>query len=297
MTTFTPRRLGAYVLPGDPTWLGETLGQYYPLLDDLVVPVPRSGVGWSGKPILLDECLGIIRAADDRGILRVVEGDWIDPEHPLAADTAQRQAALRSLRGHVDWVLQFDGDEFLPRPAVIAELIDLAEAQEVDAVEIPMRVLYRRTKRHVWEVVESGGETHHEYPGSIILRPEVNLVSARRTAGPFIRVASDDAVRSLQLARPPEPDERRVRGFSADDAIVHNSWARSSASIRRKATGWGHARQFSFARYFWLRWWPTPVMWWSQRDVHPFSGGLWPRLRRIPSRGAVADSPSREIGG
>lgn len=279
-------------MPGDSTWLAESLRQYYPLLDDLVIPVPSHGLGWSGQPIPVDECLGVIRAIDTRGILRIVEGEWVDIADPLSADTAQRQAALDALRGRVDWVLQLDGDEFLPRPAVVSDVIEIAEREHAVAVEVPMRVLFRRTKRHVWEVVQASGAILHEYPAPVIVRPEARLVDARRAAGTFVRLTAEEAAGSLQLRHSLAEGEKRVAGFAEADAIVHNSWARSPSSIRRKGTGWGHAKQISFTRYFWLRWWPTPALWWALRDLHPFSRGLWPRLRRLPNAGEVADSPT-----
>lgn len=284
-------RLGAYVLPGDPVWLEETLRQYYPLLDDLVVPVPDGGIGWAGRPLPVDECLAIIRRVDSRGVARVIHGSWVEPQSPMKGDTAQRQAALDALAGTVDWALQLDSDEFLPRPAVIAELIALADAHGADAVELPMRVLFRRTARHVFEITAADGAPHHEYPGAVLVRPTVRLADARRVEGRFVRVVCDEASGSLQLSRAPEPHEARAGGFDPADVIIHNSWARTPSEVRQKVASWGHAKDVHPGLYYWLRWWPAPALWWATRDFHPFSRGLWPRLRRIRNEGVVADSP------
>lgn len=285
------RRIGAYVLPGDPVWLAESLAQYYPLLDDLVVPVPADGLGWSGLPVPVGDCLAAIRSLDTRRIAREFAGHWVNVESPIHADTAQRQSGLDQLATSVDWVVQLDNDEFLPRPALLIEAIDRAEELHVDAVELPMRVLFRRTRKHVFEVTEEGGAPHHEYPGCVIVRPNVRLQNARQVEGPFLRLAAARAGASIQLARPAAEDELRLTNLDEGDAIVHNSWARSPEEIRRKVGSWGHSGDTNFHRYYWFRWWPVPWIWRLLRNFHPFSKGLWPRLRRLPNAGVVADHP------
>ena len=274
------RRVGAYVLPGDATWLDRTLPTYYDLLDELVVPVPVDGRGWTGAPIEVDRCLEIVRRVDTRGLLRVVEGRWTRPDDPLAADTAQRQAAVDALSPTVDWIVQVDNDELLPDLAVLETAIERAEALGVVGVELPMRVLFRRTRRHVFEVACADGSPHHEYPGPLVVRAGAHLVDARRADGPFLRLVVSGGDRSLQVARPAGPDETREATLTAAQAVVHNSWGRSRTEIRRKVRSWGHANDTKQRRYFWGVWWPAPLTWWVLRDFHPFARGLWPRLRR-----------------
>lgn len=289
-------RIGAYVLPGDPVWLRESLGQYYGLLDDLVIPVPRGGIGWSGGRIPVDQCMRTIRDVDSRQIAREIVAEWIVPEDPMKGETEQRQAAIDALAQTVDWVVQIDNDEFIPRPAVLLEALEIADSLGLDAVELPMRVLFRRTKRHVFEVVGRKGEPHHEYPGPVLVRSTVKLDRARVTTARFLRLASPAAVSSLQLSRPPADNETRLVDFAASDAIVHNSWARSTGEIRRKVASWAHSGDANFSAYVWLRWWPVPGIWWAVREFHPFSKGLWPRLRRLPNRGLVGDTPDSGSG-
>lgn len=275
------RKIGAYVLPGDTVWLEKTLQRYYPLLDDLVVPVPRRGIGWNGVEIPVTAAIEQIRTVDRRGIVRQISGDWVNQQHPMAADTAQRQAALDALRGHVDWVIQLDNDEYLPDPSALLRAVDEAERRGLSAVEWPMRVLYRRTRRWVFEIAAQDGGPRYEYPGAVVVRPDVRLVDARRIDGDFLRVTVAGDYGSLQVRRPEAPEEHRWQTATPGDAIVHNSWARSPSEIRAKLGSWGHAGDFSRGRYYWTRWWPTPVIWRVQRDFHPFSSGLWPRLIRL----------------
>jgi hypothetical protein len=275
----TQRRYGAYVLPGDPTWLERTLPRYYPLLDDLVVPVPADGRGWTGAPIRVQECLDIVRRVDLRGLLREVRGSWTDPGDPLAADTAQRQAAIDALTD-VDWILQLDNDELLPSTDALVRALDLAEARGFSTVEMPMRVLFRRTKHAVLEVVSRDGGPVYEYPGPVAVRAGARLVESRRTGGPFLRLVVTGDSGSLQVRRNPEHGEVRVTAIAPEEAILHNSWARTPRAIRTKIGSWGHANDAAYGGYYWTVWWPAPVTWRLLRDFHPFSRGLWPRLAR-----------------
>jgi hypothetical protein len=278
------RRIGAYVLPGDTVWLERTLRAYYPLLDALVVPVPADGRGWTGAPIPVDEALAAIERVDTRGLLRRVSGTWTRPHEPMRADTAQRNAALAALAGEVDWVIQLDNDELLPDAAALVAAIDEAEKRGLDAVEWPMRVLFRRTRRHVFEIVAGDRSRRYDYPGAIAVRPGVRVVDARRVGIPFLRpvVAGDRA--SLQLAHPLAPGEERWEALEPEQAVIHNSWARSPREILQKTRSWGHASGWRGRLYYAAVWLPAPLTWRWARDIHPFARGLWPRLeRRTPA--------------
>lgn len=284
-----PRRLGAYILPGDPIWLAKTLAAYYPLLDELVVPVPTDGIGWAGRQIPVADVLEIVRSVDHRGILRTVTGSWTDLEKPMRADTAQRQAALDELAGRVDWVLQIDNDELLTDPAALFDAIDAAEQAGLGAVEWPMRVLFRRTRRWVYEIVGEDASPRYDYPGPIAVRPQVRLTDARRVAGPFLRAVVKGDEASLQVRRAPVDGEQRWEHLRPEGAIVHNSWARSPREVWQKTRSWGHADGLRSVRYFALRWMPAPLTWRFARDLHPFARDLWPRLARHAPSAELTD--------
>lgn len=275
-------RIGAYVLPGDLAWLGKSLSRYYDLIDDLVVPVPADGKGWTGVPIPVAAALETIASVDSRGLARYVSGTWTDPDGPMRAETAQRQAALDALRGSVDWVLQLDNDEYVPNPNSLVAALRHADELGLDAVEWPMRVLFRQTPHHMFEVVGPKGQMRYDYPGPVAVRPSVRLAHARRTDGEYLRpVAAEDRV-SLQITRAEEPGEHRWDGISASDAILHLSWARSTREIRQKMRSWGHSSGLRGTAYYFFTWLPVPLTWRVLRDFHPFASGLWPRLRRRP---------------
>lgn len=273
--------LGAYLLPGDPVWLRSSLARYYDLLDDLVVVVPVPATGWTGRSLPVDECLEIIAEVDARGIARRVTGHWEDRDEPMRADTAQRQAGLDALAGHVDWVLQIDNDEVLPDPGVIMRVIESA-GPGVLGIELPLRVLYRRLGPRSFAAVSgASGRAVVEYPGSNVVRPTATLVDARRPAGQIVRHVVRGDTESLQVRQSSDPLVTRVEDLDPSEVILHNSWGRSAQEILRKTRSWGHASGVRGFLYVVTRWWVARWLWRWQRNLHPFADGLWPRLGRV----------------
>lgn len=280
-------RLGAYILAADPTWLRSSLRCYYDDLDVLVVLASSSERGWTGAPVQASRCVDIVREVDVRGIAEVMRGDWTDPSNPMAADTAQRQAGIDAIGDRVDWILQLDTDELLPDLGALREALSEAESVGVDAVEWPMRVLFRRLRTGAYvEVVARSGRPRFEYPGPVAVRPRTRLVDARRSDGGFLRPVVRGDTESLQIARPAAPDEVRELNVDPTAAILHNSWARSPKDVRAKVRSWGHGGTWRAMAYYWLVWWPSPVTWRWLRSFHPFARDLWPRLRVLRAAGA-----------
>ena len=273
------RRLGAYVLAADPTWLRSSIAAYYDDLDALLISASATNRGWTGRPIRASECVRLAQSLDERGIVQVSPGNWQRRDRPLAMETVQRQAAVDELSAQVDWVLQIDSDEILPDLPALHRAIDEADRLGIDAVEWPMRVLFRRLRdgRYL-QVVTADGAPHVEFPGPIAVRAGTRLTEARRAAGSFLRPHADVHSSSLQLRRPPEPGEVRVPMLSADVAILHNSWARRPAEMRAKVASWGHNQGWRSQRYYYGTWLPAPLQWRRMHDFHPFAHGLWPAL-------------------
>jgi hypothetical protein len=289
------RRLGAYILPGDPTWLRSSLRRYYQLLDELVVLVPADGRGWTGHPIPVRACRDAVDAIDHRKIARIVIGSWRDRAHPMLAETAQRQAGIDAIGPDVDWILQIDNDELLPSVDALISVLAYAEAHKIPAVEWPMRVLFRRLGRDEFlEVCAARGVPRYDYPGPIAVRPAVRLMEARRPKGDYLRPLVRDDRASLQVLRTAAEGEARAELLSPEDAILHNSWGRSVRDVWRKTKSWGHANGLRGVWYFALVWLPAPVTWRVRRDLHPFSSGLWPRLRRTNLPIALLDPSDRD---
>jgi hypothetical protein len=275
-------RVSAYLLAADPTWIEASVRAYYDRVEEIVVSYDRDGIGWAGSPIATEESLAALRALDVEAKMRFVAGDFHHLPTPPENEHLQRQGALEALTGRADWVLQVDTDEVLPDLDVVFESLRYAEDHNLPAVEWPMRVLFRHVRDDVYLAVTShDGSLHVEYPGPIGIRPGATLVDARRCEGPFLRVVVGGAAPALQLSRAPAAGEDRSFTITEGQAILHNSWARSPSVVRRKIRAWGHYEGWRTRRYYLTTWLPSPWLWRWQRDLHPFSRGLWPRLSKV----------------
>jgi hypothetical protein len=277
------RRINAYVLAADPTWIEWSVGAYYPHVREIVVSYDRSGRGWTGASVPTEECLTRLKALDHDHKMRFVPGDFSAPvADPMQNDTLQRNVALELASEGADWVMQLDTDEFLPRPEALLEAITRADAVGLDAVEMPMRVLYRAVNRQcALEVCSTDGMDHFEYIAPAAVRAGSRLLHSRQTRGGFLRAVVEGDSKSLQLTRPAGPGEVREEFLYSEEAVIHNSWARSPLELVGKLASWSHSSTRAWCHYL-LRWMPAPLLWRYQRNLHPFFGSLWPALRICP---------------
>jgi hypothetical protein len=274
------RRIKAYVLAADPTWIEASVGAYYNFVDEIVVSYDRTSRGWTGAPIPVEECLTRLKVIDGDQKMRFVPGDFSAVvKDPMENDTLQRNVAMRLASQHADWVLQLDTDEFLPRPETLLDAVSRAESLCVSGIEWPMRVLYRKTLGGLaLEVCAPDGCSHFEYIAPVLVRAGSVLRHSRRSAAGFLRAVVRGDLRSFQLRRPLAIGEVRVECLDSTDAILHNSWARHPGDLVRKLSSWSHSGWGAWI-HFLLRWLPSPVLWRHQRNLHPFFGPVWPALR------------------
>jgi hypothetical protein len=286
-------RIKAYLLAADPTWIEASVLSYYSIVSEIVVSYDSKHMGWTGAPIPVSDCLKRLREIDREGKLRFVGGDYARPGgDPMEGETHQRQQALEEAGRDTDWVLQLDTDEVLPNPATLIATLREAERRGLEAVEWPMRVLFRHLPDgRFLEVCARGGADRFEYPGPVAVRPGVRLLHARRADTRFIRAVALGDRSSLQIQGKPEKDEIRLECVPPTHAIVHNSWGRSPGSIRSKIESWGHSAGLRSWLFYYLRWRPCTRIWRLMRDFHPFARGLWPALKpyELPFEVAHAD--------
>jgi hypothetical protein len=274
-------RLKAYILAADPAWIEASVLSYYDVIEEIIVSYDENGKGWTGVPIAVEECLTRLKAVDRNGKFRYCPGHYARLEHaPMENETYQRQCALDQVGEDTDWVLQFDTDELLPNTSALLDILAYAERNDTFIVEWPMRVLYNRTLAGQYlQVCAANREDCFEYPAPIAVRPGVELVNARRAKGKFLRPVVKGDVHSLQITRSAEDDEYRAELLNGAEAALHNSWARSDASIRSKIASWGHNEGLKTWWYYYTRWRPAAYFWRYMHDLHPFSHGVWPALK------------------
>ncbi|RXZ50146.1 hypothetical protein [Agromyces binzhouensis] len=252
-------RLNAYVLAGDPAWIAESLGSYYPLVERIVVSYDRSHRSWSGHPLSVEESLRRISALDPEGKVVLLPGDHVAVDRSLmATETAQRQAALDAASEGADWVLQLDTDEVLPAPGVLLDQLAAADARGAGALDFPLRNLYAMTEDG--RFLEQCGRfwtTQAAYPGPVAVRAGTALTVARQARG-VLHHRVDVAPRNTD---PAHPRNTRVDAvIPAAHAVLHLSWVRTEEQMREKRDVSGYAAN---------RDWDRDLARWRWRAKHP----------------------------
>jgi hypothetical protein len=284
-------KIGAYVLAADPTWITQSIGAYYDVIDVLLVSYDSSSKSWSGTDIPVAECVDKVREVDKRSIMVELSGDYstIDGS-PMDRDTKQRQDCVNYLSSRVDWILQIDTDEWIPDINLVIRILnDLP--QDICGIEWPMRVLYRKLGSGSYLAISDlDSKPVYEYPGPIIVRSNETLIDARRISNRIIRYAVRGDTSSLQLSLEHTVGVTVNDSLTNANVIIHNSWARSPKSVWRKISSWSHNDGCRSLFYFFLVWLPSPFTWRTIRNIHPFAQGLWPKLSILNVEGVSSDA-------
>jgi hypothetical protein len=278
--------INAYVLAAEPSWIESSLTSYYAVVDRIVVSYDRSGRGWTGAPIPIDECLDRLRSVDPDRKMQFCPGDHAFPGHtPMENDTRQRQQALEAAEAGADWVLAIDTDEVLPDALAFAR--HLAEVPETfRAVEWPMRSFFRRMNSgRFLEVCTPLRRQLSEYPGCVAVRPGVKFTAARRAQEPIWRFDVRPADRDPLSGQTYTPQGVIARS----EAILHFSWARTEADLVGKLKSWSHSGDFDWRNYLERVWRPAPLWWPLMYHFHPIWPRLWPALRPVQVRPELTD--------
>jgi hypothetical protein len=266
-------RLNAYVLAGDPAWIEQSIASYYDHVSRIVVSYDVNGRSWSGAPLSVDEALRRISAVDPDGKIMLLPGDHVGAQHqhPLEAETEQRQQALDAASEGADWVLQLDTDEILPSMDAVLKHLEAANARGAKSLEFPARAFYARAYNgrfleHCsrWWTIQAG------YPGPILVSAGTRLTHARQAAQtPLYRVDI-----SPWNSDPAHGRTTRVHAVvPPEHAIIHLSWVRTEEQMREKSIVSGHAS---------ARNWNDELRRWRMRAAHPLRTVALTPLARSP---------------
>jgi hypothetical protein len=266
-------RLAAYVLAADPAWLEASIGSYYDIVEKVVVSYDRDKLGWTGKPILVDECLERAKSIDKDNKMVFVPGHFaVLSNTPMENETRQRQHALAEV-GDVDWVLQIDTDEIVANTSALTRRL-AAQPQDYHCLSWPMRSFFQRTEQGAFlEVCKVLFRRQHDENFPIAVRPGSTLQCAR-----YVN-------ESTAIFRSRGWDLASLTGGDAllapEEAMLHFSWVRSEEHILRKLRSWGHSLDFDVEGYFRKVWLAAPKEWSRFRDFHPLTPKTWPALRSV----------------
>jgi hypothetical protein len=275
-------KIGAYVLAADATWIVKSVSAYYGFVDVLVVSYDSDSKSWTGIDIPVHDCCELVKKLDVDSKIVEITGNYSTYQGtPMERDTKQRQDCIDYLSGKVDWIIQLDTDEWIPK---VTDLIDTLDGipNDVCGVEWPMRVLYRHLRgSNYLGISDRLGNPVYEYPGPVLVRKNVTLVDARRISERVVRYAVAGDTSSIQLRREHTVGIEIRPELGPESAIIHNSWARSPRSVWKKVTSWSHSNGMKSWLYFFCVWLPSSVTWRLLLDIHPFARGLWPKLSQV----------------
>lgn len=250
-------RINAYVMAADPAWIEASVSSYYALVREIVVSYDAEGLSWSGTPLPIEECLDRLGKCDPQGKMRFCPGHFARRDHdPMENDTFQRQTALDMAGRGADWVLQLDTDEVIPDPAAFIGALEEADRGGFGAMEYPARWLYQRIgERSFLERCSRFWKPIAGFPGPVAVRPGAQLRYARQCDASLFRV--DFGIRNTDPCHGRNTPVHRA--ISTREGILHYSWIRDEAELRRKTASWGHSRDP----------WDKEIAHWKWAGKHP----------------------------
>ena len=267
-----PLRIGAYLLMGDPAFLEQCVRSLYAIAERIVVVYDKDGVGWTGRPLPVEQCLAVVERLDGEKKVELLAGTYHGRDvHPLEAETDERNDGIRAFGDDVDWVVQLDTDEVLGDPARFVRAIGRAHAEGRSALEYPARWLYAHVNgelylercRRFWGI--SAG-----FPGAMAVRAGTTLRLARQCDAPLWRI--DFRRRNTDPAHPRTARvDEVIRG---NEGIWHFSWVRSEEQMRSKSTTSGHVDDLN---------WNREIDRWIRRSRHPYLATAITPVRRPPA--------------
>ena len=285
-------KLNAYILAADPACIEASVLSYYDAVDQIIVSYDENGLGLTGVPINVDQCLRRLRAIDKAGKCSYRPGHFARREffdRPMENETYQRRVALEQAGEKADWVLQVDTDEVLADPEMFLAQLRAADSAGAGALAYPARNLYQSAGggRYLEQCLRDGSVAA-ALPGPVAIKPGTPLRQARRcedTKHWFVHYSFEH----FQGAMPNMDHVDAV--INPDQSIWHFSWVRSPTEMRTKLATWSHSadRDWSreYRRWLWSRRFPRLASFCSRRLPRRLWSG--PPLR-ITDRLATADT-------
>jgi hypothetical protein len=249
-------RLSAYVMLADPAFIEESILSYYDIVDQIFLVYDVDGIGWTGKPIAIDDCLTKAKQIDRSSKVVPLAGHFADrTKSPLESETYQRTIAVERASKDADWILQLDSDEVLGSHATLLECLDRAIANGADALDYPARLFFASTSRGLAERCSRLWRVSANYPGAIAIRSGTALSHCRQTKVQTFR--ADFRPRSTDPWSKGLPVDIVI---SPDDAIFHFSWVRTPQAMLEKRQTSGHTTG---------DFWDNRLAYWSFVQRHP----------------------------
>jgi len=218
------RTVATFLVAYDAAYLRTSLPLVYDHVDKIILSIDRERRTWSGGSFELPaDFFDWVNAVDRAGKITIYQDSFFIPgKDPLYLDSRQRQMSAEHAGLDNTWHIQVDADEyFLDFKALVDELRQ--EEQRRDNCD---GILYFGRLIPLFKQDETGFyyvDNGHGWEPGPVAASNPRYIAARKT--------------------------ECVRRVTFDVYIIHQTFARDSAELRRKMKNWGHSKVFDADSY------------------------------------------------
>jgi hypothetical protein len=240
------------LLAYDIAFFEESVRSYIDIVDELLIGFDENRQTWSGGTYELDATIQSRLSAISNKIRFIEDIFYIPGLGPMENDVRERNF-LSSHIENADWILSIDADELLINPGDLHDY--LRHLAEPDVCVLGSWITVYKELADGYLVI--GNERDQVDLGDVPIvtdKPEV-FVNARWT---------------------------KQKYMMSPALLLHFSWARSEAELRKKLINWSHADDFTAQHHLelWLN--ANERTYKTYRNFHPVTPEAWPRLVFIP---------------
>ncbi|MGD9681656.1 MAG: hypothetical protein AB7W16_10765 [Candidatus Obscuribacterales bacterium] len=244
------RTAGISLLAYDIAYFEESVRSYVDIVDEVVIGLDENRETWSGGTFELDsEITGKLLGVSDK--VRIIQDQFYMPGlSPMENDTRERNFLSSHIEG-ADWLLSVDSDELLMNAQDLDEFLH-AQKDKSSCVLGNWVSVYKELDDSYLVVGKDGEIFLHPTP-IVTAVPEI-FINARWTT---------------------------QSNIMSPAILLHFTWARSEAELRRKLANWSHSSDFSIEHHFdlWVN--ADGNNYKTYKDFHPLTADAWPGLVKI----------------
>ena len=266
-------RINAYILVADPAWIEASIASYYDIVENIIVSYDKEGIGYTGLPVSVGECLRRLSVIDKDHKLIYSPGHYARLSHtPMENETYQRQCALDEASKTSDWVIQLDTDEVMNDLSVFSSCLQQADELDFSGLDFPARWLYQSIGKDWYlEWCTRFWGLFAGYPGCMAVKSGSVLKHARQCDTTIYKV--DFVSGTATNSNNKQTAVHRI--IRPNQSIFHYSWVRSEQEMKEKLQSFSHAKDCD---------WEPQVQRWIWSKKHPYIATAASVLQRGPHK-------------
>lgn len=235
------------LLAYDTAFMIESIKTYIDIVDELYIGLDENRQTWAGNTYELDTKVEAqLRVMSPK--IRIIEDQFYIPGLGTMENDTRERNFLSSHIEDFDYILSVDSDEFLLNPMDLVDWLGKQKEEEVCILGSWVTV-YKELDDAYLVVGNADGVDLGDTP--IITDRTDRFVNARWTKQKYIMSPA---------------------------VLLHFSWARSEAELRKKLVNWSHNDDFTTQHHLdlWLN--ANERTYKSYKNFHPVTPEAWPQL-------------------